>query len=244
MLMTIYGRAFKVLMKKPLKLWGISLLGVLLTYVLGLLCGVGIPGLGLCVGLLLGTGMTMTLLRGYRGEEVKTTMLFECFKDWNTIKRVALGMGWMWLWVFLWSLIPFVGWIFAMVRIYEYRLTPYILVMEPDVPITEAIHVSKQKTQGHKFQMFLADFVYIIIFWIACVILAALSGIEVIGGLFGFILFLLYIVFIALAPLFAGMVQAAFYEEITGSKKNFCTGCGQPLVEGADFCANCGKPVK
>ena len=243
MLMTIYGRAFKVLMKKPLKLWGISLLAILLTGVLCGLCGVAIPVLGLAVALLMSTGLTMLFLKGYRGEEVKTTMLFEAFKDWNTIKRVLCGLGWMSLWIFLWSLIPFVGWIFALIRAYEYRLTVYILVTEPDVPVTEAIHVSSQRTNGYKLQMFLADFVYILMFIAAMIILGLLSGIELIGGVFAFIMVILYIAFIALAPLFAGLVQAAFYEEITGSKKNFCTGCGQPLADGAVFCANCGKPI-
>ena len=32
--------------------------------------------------------------------------LFDCFRDWQTIKRVLAGMGWMILWIFLWSLIP------------------------------------------------------------------------------------------------------------------------------------------
>ena len=71
MLMTIYGRAFKVLMQKPLKLWGISLLSVVLSAVLSALCGVAIPGLGLAVSLLLGTSMTMIYLKGYRGENVE-----------------------------------------------------------------------------------------------------------------------------------------------------------------------------
>ena len=244
MFMTIYRRAFSVLMKKPLKLWGISLLGILLAGVLGALCGVAIPGLSLAVGLLIGTGLTMVFLRGYRGEDVNTTMLFECFKDWNTIKRVLGGLGWMYLWVFLWSLIPVVGPIIALVRMYEYRLTPYILVYEPEVPITEAIKVSSQKTNGHKLQMFLADFVYLAAFWVAILILALLSGIEYIGVLFGLILFVLYIVFVALAPLFAGLVQAAFYEEITGANTKFCSGCGKPLPEGAAFCAHCGKSVE
>ena len=59
MVMKIYERAFKVLMKKPLKLWGISLLYSLLSSVLVSLCGFAIPGLGLAVGLLLSTSMLM-----------------------------------------------------------------------------------------------------------------------------------------------------------------------------------------
>ena len=246
MFMTIYGRAFNVLMKKPLKLWAISLLGILLTSVLCALCGVAIPGLALAVALLMSTSMTMIYLRGYRGEEVTTTMLFQCFKDWNTIKRVTLGLAWEALWVFLWSLIPFVGWIFAIIRLYEYRLTPYILVFEPDVAITEAIKVSKQRTYGYKGQMFLADFVYMIIVGIALGIIGALSGIEAIGPLFALVYAVAYIAYVALAPLFAGLVQAAFYEEITAKLANpgFCTGCGQPLAPGAAFCTNCGKPSR
>lgn len=244
MLMTIYGRALKVLMKKPLKLWGISLLSVLLISVLSGLCGVAIPVLGLAVGMLISTSMTVIYLKGYRGEDVNTTQLFACFKDWNTIKRVLLGLGWMALWIFLWSLIPIVGPIFALIRIYEYRLTPYILVFEPEVPITEAIKISKQKTQGYKLQMWLADFVYVLMFVVACIILGVLCAIPVLGILFGLVLFVLCIAFIALSPLFTGLVQAAFYEEINNNPVTFCSGCGAQLARGAAFCQNCGKPVE
>ena len=243
MLMTIYGRAFKVLMKKPLKLWGLSLLAILLSTVLGTLCGVAIPGLALCVGFLISTSMTIIFLRGYRGEEVKTSMLFECFKDWNTIKRVLLGMGWMYLWIFLWSLIPIVGWVFAIIRAYEYRLTPYILVFEPEVPITEAIKISSKKTEGYKLQMWLADFVYAFAFGVVVFILGLLAIIPIIGILFGLILFVLYVAFAALAPLFSGLVQAAFYEEINSANNRFCPECGAKVPGGVAFCSNCGKPL-
>ena len=211
MLMTIYGRAFNMLMNKPLKLWGISLLSIVLSGVLGALCGAAIPGLALAVGLLIGTSMTMIYLRGYRGEEVSISQLFSCFKDWNTIKRITLGLAWMWLWVFLWSLIPIVGPFFALVRIYEYRLTPYILFMEPDVPITEAIKISAAKTRGYKLQMWLADFVYVIAFLLAAFIIGL---IPILGAI---VVSLASIAFAALSPLFGGLVQAAFYEEITGA---------------------------
>lgn len=244
MLMTIYGRAFKVLMKKPLKLWGLSLLAILLSFVLGALCGGAIPGLALCVGALIGTSMTIIFLRGYRGEEVKTVMLFECFKDWNTIKRVLLGIGWMWLWIFLWALIPVVGPILALIRIYEYRLTPYILVFEPEIPITETIKVSAQKTGGYKLQMWLADFVYSAIFCVIIFVLSLLSLIPYVGILFMLIMFLVYLVIFAFAPLFGGLIQAAFYEEITGDNNCFCPDCGAKLYKGVAFCSNCGKALE
>lgn len=233
MLSTIYSRAFKVLMQKPLKLWGISLLGILLSGVLGALCGFAIPGLALCVGLLIGTSMTIIYLKGYRGEEVSTTDLFVCFKDWKTIKRVLLGLGWMWLWIFLWSLIPIVGPIIAIIRIYEYRLTPYILVFEPEVSITEAIKISSQKTNGYKAQMFLAEFLFGLILGVGSAILAI---IPVLG-------WIAILAVYALAPLFLGLVQAAFYEEINSKTTVFCTNCGQPMPGNAAFCANCGTPT-
>ena len=243
MLMSIYKRAFDVLMKKPLKLWGISLLAIVLSGALGALCGVAIPGLAVAVGLLIGTSMTIIFLRGYRGEEVSVPQLFECFKDWNTIKRVLLGLGWMWLWIALWSLIPIVGPIFALIRIYEYRLTPYILVFEPEVPITEAIKISSQKTNGYKLQMWLADFVYVLMFVAAVIVLGLLAIIPVLGVVFALALFVLYVGFIALAPLFGGLVQAAFYEEINSKTTIVCANCGQAMPGNSAFCSSCGTPT-
>ena len=244
MLMTIYTRALKVLLQKPLKLWGISLLSIVLMSVLGSLCGIAIPILGLSVTLLLSTSMTVIFLKGYRGEEINVTELFACFKDWNTIKRVVLGLGWMALWIFLWGLIPVVGPFIALIRIYEYRLTPYILVFEPEVPITEAIKISTEKTNGYKLQMFLADFAYILIIFVAFFILGLLTAIPALGVLIALVMVVLYIAVIALSPLFVGLVQAAFYEEINGANATFCAGCGQRLEHGSVFCPICGRPVQ
>ena len=145
---TIYSRAFAVLRKKPFLLWGISLLAMLLSALSVPLLGV-IPAASIAVSMLLQTAMTLIYLRGYRGEEIAVTQLFDTFKDWKTVKRVLCGMGWASLWIFLWSLIPVAGIVFGTIRAYEYRLTPYILMHEPDVPITEAIKVSREKTRGY-----------------------------------------------------------------------------------------------
>lgn len=157
---TIYSRAFAVLRKKPFLLWGISLLAMLLSALSVPLLGV-IPAASIAVSMLLQTAMTLIYLRGYRGEEIAVTQLFDTFKDWKTVKRVLCGMGWASLWIFLWSLIPVAGIVFGIIRTYEYRLTPYILMHEPDVPITEAIKVSREKTRGYKAKMFGADALYV-----------------------------------------------------------------------------------
>lgn len=263
MIMTIYKRALNVLMKKPLKLWGISLLSVVLTSVLVSLCGVAIPVLGIAVNLLLSTSMTMVYLHGYRGEEVQVLQLFDCFKDWNTIKRVVLGLAWMNLWVFLWSLIPIAGPFIAIVRSYEYRLTPYILITEPDISLTDAIKVSSQRTYGYKLKMWGADILFYVIVFVAFFILGLLCAIPVLGVLIALATVILMIVVVALSPLFMGLVQAAFYEEIrnptipqipvggfAGGQAQapqgpaaFCSSCGAPYAsEDAAFCTSCGKP--
>ena len=243
MLMKIYNQAFAVLMKKPLKLWGISLLSIVLSAVLMPLCGVAIPAIGISVSMLLATSMTMIYLYGYRGENVEVTQLFTCFKDWQTIKRVVLGLSWMVLWVFLWALIPIVGPIIAIIRIYEYRLTPYILVTEPDVAITDAIKLSSTRTKGYKLQMFLADFVYAAIYFVVILVLGLLAKIPVIGVLFSLVTVLLNIAYVALVPLFAGLVKAAFYVEISTGRA-VCDNCGAKLPIGADFCASCGQAIR
>lgn len=259
MIMTIYKRALAVLMKKPLKLWGISLLAVVLSSVLTGLCGVAIPGLGLAVSLLLSTSMIMVYLHGYRGEDVQVLQLFDCFKDWNTIKRVVLGLAWMLLWIFLWGLIPIAGPFIAIVRSYEYRLTPYILITEPEVSITDAIKVSSQRTYGYKLKMWGAEVLFYVIIFVAFFILGLLSAIPVLGVLIALATLVAMIAVSLLSPLFLGLVQAAFYEEISNptipqapvygapvqpqGTASFCPNCGAPYSsEDAAFCTSCGKP--
>ena len=214
MIMALYKRAFGILMRKPFRLWGISLLGALLAGMAGVAFGI-IPVVGLAISILFEVSLTMILLRGYRGEEnPRAVDLFETFKDWKTIKRVLCGMGWMALWIFLWCLIPVVGVIFGIIRVYQYRLTPYILMLEPDVKPTDAIKLSKERTKGWKGKMFWADILVFILFWVVMLVLGLLTRIPYAGVLFGIIAVLVFICFCALITLFLGLVQAAFYEEI------------------------------
>ena len=256
MILAIYKRALAVLMKKPIKLWGISLLHIALSVLLTALCGVAIPALGLAVSLLLSTSMLMVYLHGYRGEEVRVLQLFDCFKDWATVKRVVLGLAWMMLWIFLWALIPVVGPIFAIIRTYEYRLTPYILITEPDVPLTEAIKVSAQRTNGYKLTMFGAELlfalgVFVCTYLMGIIFVQFLGDIAVIGGLFQLVYLLAILAIEVLSPLFMGLVQAAFYEEINNAPTAapetgavlFCTSCGTRVPDGVSFCPNCGNKL-
>lgn len=218
MILNIYKKAAAVLLRKPILLWGLSLLSSILTTLASIACGI-IPGLALVISLLLNTSMTMVYLHGYRGEKIKSSQLFECFKDWNTIKRVSCGLAWMTLWQIVWCLVPIAGPIIAIVKTYGWRLTPYILVYEPNVPIMDAIKVSAKRTKGYKGKMLGADLLVYGILFVAGLVLTLLGKIPFLGILFDFANILVSIASILFLNLFLGLVQSAFYEEINANRE-------------------------
>ena len=200
-------------MKRPFKLWGITLLsGVLLMAVhVGF---IGIPAVGFCAALLLEASMSMIYLNSYRtGLEPKTSYLLAAFSK-DRIWRVLGGMAWMYLWIFLWFLIPVVGFVFAAIRAYEYRFVPYILMTRDDVRPTEAIKVSKAETMGYKGKLFGADLLLEGAYFVVILLLSPLSMIPYVGIVFTILRIVLTVVFGVLAPLFLGILHAAFYVEI------------------------------
>lgn len=223
MVKVILDRAFATLKKKPIKLWAISCLGTLFTGLAAFMFG-AIPGVYFCIQLLLEVGMTMVFLHGYREEEIHVVHIFDAFKGgWETVKRVLLGMAWMELWVFLWALIPGAGIYFGIVRAYEYRLVPYILINEPDVAPLDAIEVSKQRTKGYVGKMFLTDLLIGGVVAVAILTLALLAFLLGLIPYVGFVFSILFaiaeivvcIVAVAFLPLLLGVVKAAYYEEIS-----------------------------
>ena len=245
MIKTIYSRAFTVLSRKPFKLWGLSLLSGLLISLASALFGI-IPGLAIAIGWLLYVSMVMVFLHGYLGEDVKTVNLFECFKDWATIKRVLCGCGYAALWIFLWGLIPVVGFVFAIIRAYEYALVPYILVNEPEISITDACDVSKSRMEGFKAKMFWADMLWLIIVWAAIIILVLLAKIPYVGIIFGIAAVLVGIAAAIFGTLFVGLVDAAFYVEIqrqTGEGPQFDDSMNNPVEKPKPAKAQYTAPV-
>lgn len=251
MIIDIYKKAVASLGEKPAKLWGLSLLSVLLTV---LACSLfTIPGLTIAIGWLIQVAMCMIFLKAYIGDDICIDQLFECFKSWETVKRVLGGIGWMTLWIFIWSLIPVVGPVFGIIRTYEYRLTPYILMKEPEVKIKDAIKVSKARTMGYKGKMFWADIIWVAAVCLLAAILFALSLINYIGWIFGIANFVL-IAFVSLFGIvFSGLIKSAFYVEIhkgvegsdfyqekKESKTKVCLNCGFAMNSADAFCSNCG----
>ena len=213
MVSSIYKKTFSVLMKRPFRLWGISLLAEFLCLV-AYAGFIGVPAAAFCAALLLSASMSMIFLNSYRtGLEPKTAYLFASFKK-DRILRVLGGMAWMQLWIFLWSLIPIVGIVFGIIRMYEYRFVPYILMTRDDVKPTDAIKISKQETMGYKGKMFGADILLGAVYLGAFLVFTLLGKIPYLGVLFRILWVLIAIAYGLLAPLFSGIMQAAFYVEI------------------------------
>lgn len=213
MISNLYQKTFSVLMKRPLRLWGITLLSSVLLVVVHI-GFIGIPAVGFCALLLLEASMSMIYLNSYRtGLEPKTAYLFAAFRK-DRIWRVLGGMAWMYLWIFLWSLIPIVGIVFGVIRAYEYAFVPYILMTRDDVRPTEAIKVSKAETMGYKGKLFGADLLLEGVYFVVILLLSLLSKIPYVGIVFTILRIVLTVVFGVLAPLFLGILHAAFYVEI------------------------------
>jgi uncharacterized membrane protein len=102
----VYSRSFQYLFKKPILLWGLSLMYSLLT-VLAVTVGFMTPFLWIPVVLVLQLGMASIYLNGLRGNAVNSKQLFDGFN--KKFFRNAGGMGWMTLWTVIWTLPIFLG---------------------------------------------------------------------------------------------------------------------------------------
>lgn len=202
-------KAIVVLRQKPIRLWGVSMMCQLLTtlaVILSILPIVWIP-----IVFVLNAGMTAVYLAGYRGQEVNSDALFAGFKRFF---KVAGGMGWMALWIFIWGLIPIAGVVFAVIKMYSYRFVPYIIIQNPDIAPTEALRLSVKRTEGYKGRLFLADFFVGLAYVGILLVFSLLSSIRGIGPVFA-VISMLVSTFLALAvPLLMGLISAAGYEEI------------------------------
>ena len=203
-----YRKAFAVLAKKPIKLWGLSLLYLVIACIISSL-GSFIPLVTIPIVLLLSLGFTGVLLDGYHGKEVRSEQLFQAFKKEEVVRNGA-GMCWMELWTLIWSFVP----VMNVIKYYAYSFTPYILLTDKEIPATEALRKSMRMTDGYKGKMFGADVLVVVGFILAIIVLALLGQIPYIGWIFMIALVLLYIAGILFLPIFMGLLRTAFFEEI------------------------------
>ena len=238
----VFKKCISVLVKKPIRLWGLSLLASLLSAlasIFGMLPIISIP-----ITLTISAGMTLVYLDGYRGKEVDSTQIFTGFKSFG---RVAGGMAWMSLWSFIWGMVP----VYGIIKSYSYRFTPYILMTETEISGTEALKESMRRTNGLKGKLFLADLL-IGLMVSAVYLIAFLFGmIPVVGLVFTVIIVLAALIVL---PLLVGLVGAAFYEErgfipvapvppVSNETAFFCMKCGGQISQSSSFCPSCGNPI-
>lgn len=207
MIANIYKNALRVLMAKPLRLWGISLLNTLLA-VLILIFGV-LPIISIPVILTLTAGMSIIYLDGYHGKEVETEQLFAGFKNFS---HVAGGMCWRALWVLIWALIPIAGIVFAVIKKLSYAFVPFILIENPNISATQALKSSMEQTNGKKLKMFIAWLLPVAAVAVVSLVLSLLAMIPYAGVVFAVIRALFTIAYSALMPLFLGLILAGFYD--------------------------------
>ena len=209
MIKYVFGKIFEVLAKKPIKLWGLSLLGVLLTGLASALCV--LPIITIPVTALLGMGLSYVLLSAYYGKEVRSDDLFFGFKKFM---RNAGGLCWEKLWIFIWGLIPIVGIVFAIIKKYTYKFNRYILMEDNEISAGDALRKSEAMTDGIKGKMFLTDLIINVAPWIVVLILSLLGMIPIIGVLFYIVLVLFLLVYFAFKPLVSGLATTVFYDEV------------------------------
>ncbi|MCR5782666.1 MAG: hypothetical protein K6G90_08025 [Clostridia bacterium] len=224
MISEVYKSAFSIISRKPLRLWGTSILASIVSGWISIFFG-PLPGAALILNSMLTVGGCMVYLHGIHGDEIEPYQLFDAFKSGKVAGRTVKGMLYRSLMLSLWLLIPIAGPIIFIVRSYRYALTPYILVEEEDGDPFEAYKESMNRTRGYCGKMFLADLIVIlgtgIIEGIFGGIAAAFAvdGSYAVAGLFGFFAVIIGLILFVTMPLFLGLVHAAFYEKITAIYK-------------------------
>lgn len=206
MFLQTYKRALEVLLKKPIMLWGLSLLMVILTAV-GAIVTASIPFLSMAVGYLFTCGTVKLYMDGLAGKKVNSKQLFYAFNK-NCVKTAG-AMAWQNLWAIIWGFVPIAG----IVKGYSYRFVPYIVVTHPEISAFDALKVSMKMTKGKKGQMWLADIVFVVGPVLVSLILSLLGGIPVLGYIFQLASILFTIALVLFGTIFQGLYQASFFNE-------------------------------
>ncbi len=212
-----YKRALDVILKKPIMLWGLSLLLSIVTAI-GTSVTFSIPFLSMAVSFLFTCGAVKLYMDGLEGRKVNSKQLFFAFNK-NCVKTAG-AMAWQALWTVIWFMVPIAG----IVKFYSYRFVPYIIVTHPEVSAFDALKISMRMTKGKKGQMFLADLIFIAAPVVVALIIGLISGgcyeigIRVLGDLFSLVTILFGIAYALFGTIFSGLYQAAFFneEEVAG----------------------------
>ncbi|MBO4343150.1 MAG: hypothetical protein J5844_00690 [Clostridia bacterium] len=232
--------------KKPIRLWGLSLLAAIVGFFAGLLTAPFLSLVGIGFAIVVSAGMSKVYLDALDNKEINSDQLFAGFKRMWTVLG---GMAWKALWLFIWLvgslavgglvmalfaalgvgfgraagvfstigivlgvIVMLAGFVCFIIKTYAYKFVPYILMTREDVSATQALRLSVQLTRGKKGAMFLADLLFGVIVGVASGILAALSAIPYIGGIFAIVLVLFVVIVMLFSEIFQGLYNAAFYQ--------------------------------
>lgn len=157
---------------------GIFLIIFLLIYVLAV-----------CIQFLIGSFLYAPVGVGYRRYfmknrkgEVKFTELFSSFSGGNYMRIVGTMFATN-IRIFGWSLLFYFP---GLVKRYQYYFVPYIMAENPGISKERAMEISKEMTDGHKWQMFVLDLSFVgwvLVFILEELVLALIScGILAIPG--------------------------------------------------------------
>ncbi len=143
----VFNNIFKGLRRNPLYIIGTSTFAFFsLLFVI----------VFITIGYALEVGSARFFLRGFE-EDVSVRYLFSVFNReeyLGIVKTMFIRGLYNLLWYFLF-IIP------GIIKAYEYRMVPYILSKNPNLPTSEVIAMSRQMTNGHKWDMFVLDLSFI-----------------------------------------------------------------------------------
>jgi len=101
-------------------------------------------------------GSRKYFIRNHPKRKAKIGIILEPFKTkgyLNVVKTMFLETVYLFLWIF--TIIGFP------IKLYEYRMIPFILAENPELKTKEIFKLSKQMMQGNKWEMFKFDMSYI-----------------------------------------------------------------------------------
>ena len=107
------------------------------------------------VGNVIGTGMRGWFLRYSRGENAPFGELFASFRIYLPVVAANFLRS---LYTFLWSLLFVIP---GIVKSYAYSMTDYIIYENPNLSANQAITLSRELTQGAKWDLFVLDLSFI-----------------------------------------------------------------------------------
>ena len=95
-------------------------------------------------------GLTVSLLRNHREENVDLENLFDGFRG-GRYTRVFCALFLVQLFTFLWALLLIIP---GIIKAFSYALTPYIIMDEPELTARQAIARSCEIMQGRRWKLF------------------------------------------------------------------------------------------